>query len=137
MVFSGFEDVSKAFRGDIVEVKNMKSPPEGVITVSKALCWMFDVKPKKVTAEDGRTKAQRHGLSIVFPSHVHCFSMVFHGFYGFFYGFYFSMVFGPETAVSRPFRGVSHVFGRSTTIGSRPRRASGAPSAQFPFIKSS
>ncbi|CAJ1371943.1 unnamed protein product [Effrenium voratum] len=43
-------------KGDIVEVKNMKSPPEGVITVSKALCWMFDVKPKKVTAEDGRTK---------------------------------------------------------------------------------
>lgn len=57
----------------------MKSPPEGVITVSKALCWMqlgfavfkaftalhvaidllrFDVKPKKVTAEDGRTKAK-------------------------------------------------------------------------------
>eukprot|EP00913_Durusdinium_trenchii_P020057 g18849.t2 len=43
-------------KSDIVEVKNMKSPPEGVITVSKALCWMFDVKPKKVTAEDGRTK---------------------------------------------------------------------------------
>ena len=36
----------------------MKSPPEGVITVSKALCWMFDVKPKKVTAEDGRTKVE-------------------------------------------------------------------------------
>ena len=23
-----------------LQVKNMKSPPEGVITVSKALCWM-------------------------------------------------------------------------------------------------
>jgi len=43
-------------KGDIVEVKNMKTPPEGVITVSKALCWCFDVKPKKVTAPDGRTK---------------------------------------------------------------------------------
>ncbi|CAK9049405.1 unnamed protein product, partial [Durusdinium trenchii] len=43
-------------KSDPPEVKNMKSPPEGVITVSKALCWMFDVKPKKVTAEDGRTK---------------------------------------------------------------------------------
>merc|ERR1712039_480533 len=43
-------------KGDIVEVKNMKTPPEGVINVSKALCWCFDVKPKKVTAADGRTK---------------------------------------------------------------------------------
>ncbi|CAE7331580.1 DNAH7 [Symbiodinium sp. KB8] len=43
-------------KGAYLQVKNMKSPPEGVITVSKALCWMFDVKPKKVTAEDGRTK---------------------------------------------------------------------------------
>ena len=24
-----------------LQVKNMKSPPEGVITVSKALCWMY------------------------------------------------------------------------------------------------
>jgi len=34
----------------------MKTPPDGVINVSKALCWCFDVKPKKVTAPDGRTK---------------------------------------------------------------------------------
>eukprot|EP00928_Gymnodinium_smaydae_P017340 TRINITY_DN16627_c1_g2_i1.p1 TRINITY_DN16627_c1_g2~~TRINITY_DN16627_c1_g2_i1.p1 ORF type:complete len:2315 (-),score=450.26 TRINITY_DN16627_c1_g2_i1:520-6690(-) len=43
-------------KGDIVEVKNMKTPPDGVINVSKALCWCFDIKPKKVTAPDGRTK---------------------------------------------------------------------------------
>eukprot|EP00929_Paragymnodinium_shiwhaense_P038462 TRINITY_DN20312_c0_g2_i4.p1 TRINITY_DN20312_c0_g2~~TRINITY_DN20312_c0_g2_i4.p1 ORF type:complete len:4213 (-),score=1296.02 TRINITY_DN20312_c0_g2_i4:279-12917(-) len=43
-------------KGDIVEVKNMKTPPDGVINVSKALCLCFDVKPKKVTAPDGRTK---------------------------------------------------------------------------------
>eukprot|EP00931_Biecheleriopsis_adriatica_P034701 TRINITY_DN20021_c0_g4_i1.p1 TRINITY_DN20021_c0_g4~~TRINITY_DN20021_c0_g4_i1.p1 ORF type:complete len:4150 (-),score=1074.99 TRINITY_DN20021_c0_g4_i1:152-12580(-) len=43
-------------KGDIVEVKNMKTPPDGVVMVSKALCWMFDVKPKKITADDGRTK---------------------------------------------------------------------------------
>merc|ERR1712048_1214130 len=43
-------------KADIVEVKNMKTPPDGVISVSKALCWCFDVKPKKVTAPDGRNK---------------------------------------------------------------------------------
>jgi dynein heavy chain len=43
-------------KNDIVEVKNLKTPPEGVIVVSKAMCWCFDVKAKKVTAPDGRTK---------------------------------------------------------------------------------
>jgi len=43
-------------KSDIVEVKNLKTPPEGVVSVSKAMCWCFDVKPKKVTASDGRTK---------------------------------------------------------------------------------
>jgi len=43
-------------KADIVEVKNLKTPPEGVVHVSKAMCWCFDVKPKKVTAPDGRTK---------------------------------------------------------------------------------
>ena len=43
-------------KNDITEVKNLKTPPDGVIVVSKAMCWCFDVKPKKVTAADGRTK---------------------------------------------------------------------------------
>jgi len=43
-------------KSDIVEVKNLKTPPDGVVSVSKAMCWCFDVKPKKVTASDGRTK---------------------------------------------------------------------------------
>merc|ERR1719487_921352 len=36
-------------KADIGEVKAMKTPPDGVINVSKALCWCFDVKAKKVT----------------------------------------------------------------------------------------
>jgi len=47
-------------KNDIVEVKNMKTPPEGVVTVSKALCWCFDVKPKRVTGPDGRTKVDEY-----------------------------------------------------------------------------
>jgi len=43
-------------KGDIVEVKAMKTPPDGVVLVSKALCWCFGVAPKKVTGPDGRTK---------------------------------------------------------------------------------
>mmetsp|Transcript_10385 Transcript_10385/g.18281 ORF Transcript_10385/g.18281 Transcript_10385/m.18281 type:complete len:2113 (+) Transcript_10385:3522-9860(+) len=43
-------------KSDIGEVKALKTPPEGVVIVSKAMCWCFDVKAKKVTAPDGRTK---------------------------------------------------------------------------------
>jgi len=43
-------------KGDIVEVKAMKTPPDGVVLVSKALCWCFAVAPKKVPGPDGRTK---------------------------------------------------------------------------------
>mmetsp|Transcript_49836 Transcript_49836/g.161224 ORF Transcript_49836/g.161224 Transcript_49836/m.161224 type:complete len:2909 (-) Transcript_49836:280-9006(-) len=43
-------------KGDIVEVKAMKTPPNGVILVSKALCWAFEVPPKKIAAPDGRGK---------------------------------------------------------------------------------
>merc|ERR1711941_263333 len=34
----------------------MKTPPDGVVLVSKALCWCFSVAPKKVPGPDGRTK---------------------------------------------------------------------------------
>lgn len=43
-------------KSDIVEVKAMGKPPDGVILVSKALCFAFNVAPKKVTGPDGRTK---------------------------------------------------------------------------------
>jgi dynein heavy chain len=43
-------------KSDIVEVKAMSKPPDGVILVSKALCWTFNVAPKKVNGPDGRTK---------------------------------------------------------------------------------
>jgi len=53
---SAIEALSQLSKGDIVEVKAMKTPPGGVILVSKALCWAFNVKPKKVPAPDGRSK---------------------------------------------------------------------------------
>eukprot|EP00927_Polykrikos_kofoidii_P046388 TRINITY_DN40623_c0_g4_i1.p1 TRINITY_DN40623_c0_g4~~TRINITY_DN40623_c0_g4_i1.p1 ORF type:complete len:2568 (-),score=563.58 TRINITY_DN40623_c0_g4_i1:159-7829(-) len=53
---SAVEALSQLKKGDIVEVKAMKTPPDGVVLVSKALCWCFDVKPKKVNAPDGRSK---------------------------------------------------------------------------------
>eukprot|EP00746_Dinoflagellata_sp_MGD_P145028 gnl/MRDRNA2_/MRDRNA2_77702_c0_seq2.p1 gnl/MRDRNA2_/MRDRNA2_77702_c0~~gnl/MRDRNA2_/MRDRNA2_77702_c0_seq2.p1 ORF type:complete len:2303 (+),score=541.45 gnl/MRDRNA2_/MRDRNA2_77702_c0_seq2:266-6910(+) len=53
---SAIDALKSLKKNDITEVKNLKTPPEGVINVSKALCWMFDVKPKKVNAPDGRTK---------------------------------------------------------------------------------
>merc|ERR1719443_1304578 len=53
---SALDALKNLNKADMVEVKNMKTPPQGVIDVSKAMCWCFDVKPKKVTAPDGRTK---------------------------------------------------------------------------------
>eukprot|EP00931_Biecheleriopsis_adriatica_P056393 TRINITY_DN33417_c0_g1_i2.p1 TRINITY_DN33417_c0_g1~~TRINITY_DN33417_c0_g1_i2.p1 ORF type:complete len:3028 (-),score=718.43 TRINITY_DN33417_c0_g1_i2:3957-13040(-) len=43
-------------KADLTEVKNMGKPPGGVVLVSKALCFCFQVKPKKVPAPDGRSK---------------------------------------------------------------------------------
>merc|ERR1719456_2058337 len=53
---SALEALKNLKKNDIVEVKNLKTPPDGVVLVSKAMCWCFDVKAKKVTAPDGRTK---------------------------------------------------------------------------------
>jgi dynein heavy chain len=53
---SALDALKNLKKNDIVEVKNLKTPPEGVVVVSKAMCWCFDVKAKKVTAPDGRTK---------------------------------------------------------------------------------
>merc|ERR1719281_799046 len=55
------EDAVKALnslsKGDIGEVKAMKTPPAGVVMVAKAMCYMFQVKPIKVAAPDGKGKA--------------------------------------------------------------------------------
>eukprot|EP00927_Polykrikos_kofoidii_P016938 TRINITY_DN17697_c0_g4_i1.p1 TRINITY_DN17697_c0_g4~~TRINITY_DN17697_c0_g4_i1.p1 ORF type:complete len:2583 (+),score=405.07 TRINITY_DN17697_c0_g4_i1:3-7751(+) len=48
----------KLKKSDISEVKAMKSPPDGVILVSKAICWFFDVMPKRGIACDGRAKVE-------------------------------------------------------------------------------
>eukprot|EP00434_Breviolum_minutum_P012044 symbB.v1.2.010619.t2/scaffold696.1/size260109/12 len=53
---SAIEALSQLSKGDIVEVKAMGKPPGGVVLVSKALCWCFNIKPKKVPAPDGRSK---------------------------------------------------------------------------------
>merc|ERR1719316_1437516 len=54
------EDAVKALnslsKGDIGEVKAMKTPPAGVVMVAKAMCYMFKVKPVKVAAPDGKGK---------------------------------------------------------------------------------
>ncbi len=39
--------LSKLSKGDITEVKAMKTPPAGVVLVCQALCYFFAVKPAK------------------------------------------------------------------------------------------
>ncbi|KAF4658988.1 hypothetical protein FOL47_007767, partial [Perkinsus chesapeaki] len=48
--------LSKLSKGDITEVKAMKTPPGGVVLVAQALCYFFGVKPNKVPAPDGKGK---------------------------------------------------------------------------------
>jgi hypothetical protein len=45
---------TKKLKGDIGEVKAMKTPPAGVVLTAQALCLMFQVKPVKVAAPDGK-----------------------------------------------------------------------------------
>lgn len=155
------------------QVKNMKSPPEGVITVSKALCWMllgstneqtdlapywwraldlvavwasvefdmfwyepnsvarFDVKPKKVTAEDGRTKAR-------LPANVHARKSTW------VYNTVFDRICDSqrqqllESSYAIYHHASMYGFGRLMTIGSRQRRAfggSGNPAAFRSFLE--
>lgn len=53
---AAIEALSQLSKGDIVEVNAMKKPPGGVVLVSKALCWCFGIKPKKVPSPDGKGK---------------------------------------------------------------------------------
>merc|ERR1719421_1749992 len=48
--------LSKLSKGDIGEVKAMKTPPAGVVLTAQALCIMFGVRPVKVAAPDGKGK---------------------------------------------------------------------------------
>ena len=53
---SALEALSKLSKGDVGEVRGMKTPPAGVILTAQAMCIMFEVKPVKVAAPDGKGK---------------------------------------------------------------------------------
>merc|ERR1719262_1516546 len=53
---AALDALSKLSKGDIGEVKAMKTPPAGVLLVAQAMCYMFQVKPIKVAAPDGKGK---------------------------------------------------------------------------------
>ena len=53
---AALDALSKLSKGDIGEVKAMKTPPAGVVMVAQAMCYMFQVKPMKVAAPDGKGK---------------------------------------------------------------------------------
>ncbi|CAE8637770.1 unnamed protein product [Polarella glacialis] len=53
---SALEALSKLSKGDVGEVRGMKTPPAGVILTAQAMCIMFEVKPIKVAAPDGKGK---------------------------------------------------------------------------------
>ena len=53
---AALKSLEKLSKNDIVEVKGMGKPPDGVRLVITAVCIMFEVKPKKVAAPDGRGK---------------------------------------------------------------------------------
>jgi len=48
--------LSKLSKGDVGEVRGMKTPPAGVVLTTQAMCIMFEVKPVKVAAPDGKGK---------------------------------------------------------------------------------
>ncbi|CEM09924.1 unnamed protein product [Vitrella brassicaformis CCMP3155] len=53
---AALDALKKLSKGDITEVKSMKSPPPGVVLVMEALCIMFGIAPKKVPTADGKGK---------------------------------------------------------------------------------
>eukprot|EP00930_Biecheleria_cincta_P008307 TRINITY_DN10972_c0_g1_i1.p1 TRINITY_DN10972_c0_g1~~TRINITY_DN10972_c0_g1_i1.p1 ORF type:complete len:3080 (-),score=708.03 TRINITY_DN10972_c0_g1_i1:231-8642(-) len=53
---SAVEALSKLSKADVGEVRNMKTPPAGVVLTAQAMCIMFQVKPVKVAAPDGKGK---------------------------------------------------------------------------------
>jgi dynein heavy chain len=57
---SAVEALSKLSKGDVGEVRAMKTPPAGVILTAQAMCIMFEVKPVKVAAADGKGKEDNY-----------------------------------------------------------------------------
>eukprot|EP00820_Chromera_velia_P013184 Cvel_23772.t1-p1 / transcript=Cvel_23772.t1 / gene=Cvel_23772 / organism=Chromera_velia_CCMP2878 / gene_product=Dynein heavy chain 7, axonemal, putative / transcript_product=Dynein heavy chain 7, axonemal, putative / location=Cvel_scaffold2493:30-23749(-) / protein_length=3778 / sequence_SO=supercontig / SO=protein_coding / is_pseudo=false len=55
---SAEDALKKLSKNDLVEVKAMKSPPDGVVLVMNALCIMFRVKPAKKKGPDGRSNVE-------------------------------------------------------------------------------
>ncbi|CAL1134249.1 unnamed protein product [Cladocopium goreaui] len=53
---AALEALSKLSKGDVGEVRGMKTPPAGVVLTAQAMCIMFEVKPVKVAAPDGKGK---------------------------------------------------------------------------------
>eukprot|EP00928_Gymnodinium_smaydae_P036017 TRINITY_DN25241_c1_g2_i2.p1 TRINITY_DN25241_c1_g2~~TRINITY_DN25241_c1_g2_i2.p1 ORF type:complete len:3507 (-),score=695.75 TRINITY_DN25241_c1_g2_i2:57-10475(-) len=53
---SAVEALSKLTKGDVGEVRAMKTPPAGVVMTAQAMCIMFEVKALKVAAPDGKGK---------------------------------------------------------------------------------
>merc|ERR1719221_751271 len=53
---SAVEALSKLSKGDVGEVRGMKVPTPGVYMTAQAMCIMFEVKPVKVAAPDGKGK---------------------------------------------------------------------------------
>eukprot|EP00927_Polykrikos_kofoidii_P031997 TRINITY_DN2738_c0_g1_i1.p1 TRINITY_DN2738_c0_g1~~TRINITY_DN2738_c0_g1_i1.p1 ORF type:complete len:3358 (+),score=626.85 TRINITY_DN2738_c0_g1_i1:1049-10075(+) len=53
---AALDALSKLSKGDVGEVRAMKTPPAGVILTAQAMCIMFEVKPMKVAAPDGKGK---------------------------------------------------------------------------------
>merc|ERR1719502_1078498 len=47
-------------KGDVGEVRAMKTPPFGVVLTAQAMCIMFEVKPVKVAAADGKGKEDNY-----------------------------------------------------------------------------
>jgi len=50
------EALSKLTKADVGEVRGMKTPSVGVLLTAQATCIMFEVKPYKVAAPDGKGK---------------------------------------------------------------------------------
>jgi dynein heavy chain len=57
---SAMEALKLLTKGDVGEVKAMKTPPAGVILTAQAMCIMFEVKPVKVAAADGKGKEDNY-----------------------------------------------------------------------------
>ena len=47
-------------KGDITEMKSMKTPPKGVKLVMEGVCVLLEIKPEKIASEDGKGKVNHY-----------------------------------------------------------------------------